>query len=53
MKLRFLVVCDKHGQKTEPTLQFWDEEYEFWATVDTVEVKAWEEEKAEHDPDLY
>lgn len=44
MKLRFLIVCDTFGQKSDPVLQYWDVEEGIWKAVGTVECKTWDEE---------
>ncbi len=33
MNFRWLVLCDKHGVKTDPELQVYDEEIEKWESV--------------------
>jgi len=43
MKLRYLVICNKYGAKTAPSLQFWNEESCFWEYVDCIECKTDEE----------
>lgn len=55
MKLRWFVVCDKDGRKTNPELQYWDEGYQMWDGIPYVECKDYEEaqymsnEEVEHD----
>lgn len=39
MMLRWLVVCDADGQKTEPELQYWNETLRLWTPVGWVECK--------------
>ncbi len=51
MKLRWFVTCSEHGVKTEPTLQYWNEDY--WADVDYVECKDWQTEEYLNDKDAY
>ena len=41
MNLRWLIVCDKNGQKTEPILQYYDVEYKRWCVVRIEEIKEW------------
>jgi len=45
MRLRWLVICDKNGNKTQPVLQYWDDVLRWWIDVPVVEVK--ESEAAE------
>ena len=47
MKLRYLVICDKHGQKTEPMLQFYNKEFKTWDYVDGYEIKEGEDDTKE------
>ena len=42
MKLKYIVVCDEHGNKTEPILHYWNKDANAWEVVQTVEVKEWE-----------
>lgn len=44
MKLRWFVVCNKYGRKTEPSLQVWNEDDKIWETIPYVECKEWEED---------
>jgi len=39
MRLRWLVLCDKVGHKTEPALQIWDSDFERWIFIETEELK--------------
>lgn len=43
-KLRWFRTCDENGVKTEPELQYWDEDLNQWETVPYVECKDYEEE---------
>jgi len=43
MKLRFLILCDKNGVKSEPSLQVFDEDFG-WEDVPIEEMKTWEYE---------
>ena len=51
MRLRYLITCDKNGVKTEPMLQYWDDESNRWECVPWVECKTWEEEAYSKDKD--
>ena len=47
MKLRWLIICDKYGQKTEPMLQFKEDDDTNmwgWEYVETKEIKSDEDE---------
>lgn len=46
MRLQWKTVCDKNGGKTEPVLQYWDEEFNQWVDIRHVEVKTWEVEES-------
>lgn len=43
MILRWFVVCDKDGVKSEPELQFWNKDRNVWESISYVECKAWQE----------
>ena len=45
MKLRWFRTCNKHGLKTDLTLQYWDTAFHVWSEIPTVECKDHEEEK--------
>lgn len=47
MILRFLILCNKNGVKTEPMLQYVDE-IGHWRYVETKLIKSWE-----NDTNLY
>lgn len=42
MELRYLVICTQHGVKSEPLLQFKNEEGK-WEFVEFIEKKSWED----------
>lgn len=46
IKLRWLILCDNNGRKTEPRLQYREPDWkeELWVDVDIVEMKEWEYE---------
>jgi len=39
MELRWLIICDKNGRKTEPELQYYDKFCATWLPVEMVEEK--------------
>jgi hypothetical protein len=39
MKLRYLIVCDRFGKKTEPVLQYFCKFIGNWEDIETVEMK--------------
>jgi len=39
MKLRWLIICDKNGRKTEPELQYYDKDWGTWTPIPIVEEK--------------
>jgi hypothetical protein len=39
--IRWLILCDRNGRKTEPILQIWDNDNGRWLDIDTVEIKEW------------
>ena len=39
MELRWLIICDKNGRKTEPELQYYDVDCATWFPVKMVEEK--------------
>ncbi len=38
-ELRWLVLCDEYGVKTEPELQYRDGKFGYWEDIPTVEIK--------------
>ena len=42
MKLKYIVVCNEHGRKSEPELHYWDDDFKQWEPVPTEECKTWE-----------
>ncbi len=49
MKLRWLVLCDEHGVKTEPELQYWTGSH--WEMVNYSEYKTWKYDEREDAPE--
>ncbi len=41
-KLRWLVLCNENGVKTEPALQYKESEEDIWEDIDYEEMKTWE-----------
>jgi hypothetical protein len=50
VNLRWLVLCDSKGNKTDPALQWWDEEVGLWRDIEWVECKTWDEYTYNHTP---
>ncbi len=52
MKLRWFVECDSDGRKTEPDLQYWNENYNEWQSIPFLECKSKDYELCMHDKDM-
>lgn len=53
MKLRWFVVHYGNGVKTQPVLQYWDEDAKKWENVPYFECNIYDEEKCLYDENLY